>query len=331
MSFRHLWVLFLIPLLLGTVIWIKRRQKASAFFFPSLTLVSSLSASWKIQLRRFPDVLRLIVLILFLTALAGPQKILEETTYKAEGIDIVLAIDASGSMAAEDFEMEGRRYNRLTVVKDVVKEFVHGRQHDRISLVAFAALAYTVCPLTTDYEWLTTNLERVELGMIEDGTAVGSAITSSAARLKNSKAKSKVVILLTDGMSNAGKIEPIPAAQAAQALGIKIYTVAAGSKGYVPFPAIDPWGRRVYQKVLIDMDEDTLRTIAELTGGKYFHASDTNSLRQIYREIDAFEKTEIEEHGYRRHEELFGWFLAAGLIVLFAEILLARTVLLKAP
>ncbi len=234
-------------------------------------------------------------------------------------------------MAAEDFTVGGRRYNRLDVVKDVVREFIAGRGVDRIGLVTFAALAYTVCPLTTDYAWLTTNLERIRLGMITDGTAIGSAVNSSLTRLKNSEAKSKVIILLTDGVNNAGEIDPLTAARAARALGVRIYTIGAGTKGFAPFPARDVFGRKVYQQVRIDIDEKLLEGIAQVTGGKYFRATDTESLRSIYQAIDALEKTRIKQAGYFEYDELFSRVLLVALMALLIELVLSSTVLLKIP
>ena len=331
MIFKTPLILFFIPILLGGIFWLKRRQKEPAFRFPSKDLVSSLPVSWKVRFQNAPYILRLIVLTLFMVALSGPRFVLEETVHKSEGIDIVLAIDSSGSMAAEDFQINGRRLNRLAVVKDVVKEFVGQRPNDRMGLVAFGGRAYTVCPLTTDHNWLIENLERIELGLIEDGTAIGSAIASSVGRLKDSTAKSKVIILLTDGLNNAGKVSPLSAAKAAQALNIKIYTIGAGTKGYAPFPITDFFGRKVYQNVLIDIDEETMKEIAKMTAGQYFRATDTESLRRIYQEIDTLEKTKIEQVGYKEYKELFVWVLALALVILLLQGVLEETVFLKLP
>ncbi|HHE65150.1 MAG TPA: VWA domain-containing protein, partial [Bacteroidetes bacterium] len=192
--------------------------------------------------------------------------------------------------------------------------------------------AYTVCPLTTDYDWLVNNLRRVELGLIEeDGTAIGSAIASSLSRLDESKAKSKIIILLTDGVNNAGNIQPLEAAKAAGSQGIKIYTIGAGSRGIVPYPAQDIFGRTVYQQVQVDLDEATLKRIAQMTEGQYFRATDTESLRNIYQEIDKLEKTEMQETGYKEYKQLFVWFLLAGLIIFVLELILSNTVLTRIP
>ncbi|OGX39494.1 MAG: aerotolerance regulator BatA [Omnitrophica WOR_2 bacterium RIFCSPHIGHO2_02_FULL_50_17] len=331
MVFKDFGVLFLIPVTLGILYFLRKRRKEAAVRFSSVSLVDSLPVSWKVKFRHVPNVLRGIVLVLFLIALAGPRSVLKEAVHKTEGIDIILAIDSSGSMAAEDFTIGSKRVNRLEIVKNVVEDFIAQRQHDKIGLVTFAALAYTVCPLTTDYAWLTANLRPISLGIIKDGTAVGSAVASSLARLKKSEAKSKIIILLTDGMNNAGEIDPLAAARVAQALGVKIYTIGAGTKGLVPFPVQDFYGRKVYQRVQIDLDEETLQKIAAVTAGKYFRATDTESLRQIYREIDALEKTEIEEHGYFEYEELFDRVLLAALGILLAQILLSQTLFFQVP
>lgn len=331
MLFKDPWIILLIPIALGLVIFLKKKQKVTSFQFSSTEIASTLKETWKVRFQNVPYFLRLIILALFLIALAGPRSVLEETVHKTEGIDIVLAIDSSGSMAAEDFVLKGKRTNRLTIVKNVVQEFIEERKNDRLGLVTFASLAYTVSPLTTDHSWLLTNLDRVELGLIKDGTAVGSAIVSSVGRLKNSVAKSKVIILLTDGVNNAGKMDPIEAARVAEAFDIKIYTVGAGTKGYVPFPAKDVFGRTVYQKVLIKLDEEMLQEVAEITDGKYFRATDTESLRDIYKEIDALEKVKIEEQGYREYKELFIYFLMAAFAFLCLEVVLTNTVFLKVP
>lgn len=331
MVFKDPWILLFIPVVLIVLYFLVRRQRPVNIRFPSKELAAGLPVSWKIRFRHLPSILRAIALALFLVALAGPRAVLKQTLHESEGVDIVLAIDASGSMAAEDFAIGGQRYNRLDVVKNVVREFIDHRSGDRIGLVTFAALAYTVCPLTTDYAWLTTNLERIRLGMITDGTAIGSAINSSLTRFKNSEAKSKVIILLTDGVNNAGEIDPLTAARAAQALGVKIYAIGAGTQGFAPFPVQDVFGRKVYQQVRIDIDEKLLQGIAQVTGGKYFRATDTESLRTIYSVIDTLEKTRIEQAGYFEYDELFTRVLLAALMILVIEFVLSNTLLLRMP
>ncbi len=308
-----------------------QRQRRMAVHFPSDSLVETVPISLRIHWRYVPRLLRLIVLTLFLVALAGPRSVLKESVHHTEGIDIILAIDSSGSMAAEDFTIGNQRQNRLDVVKNVVEEFIAQRKNDRIGLVTFAAFAYSVCPLTMDYAWLRTNLARVQLGLIADGTAIGSAIASSTIRLQHSQAKSKIMILLTDGINNAGKIDPVTAARAAQALGIKIYTIGAGTEGFAPFPVQDILGGKFYQPVRIDINEDVLKKIAEITDGKYFRATDTQSLRKIYKIIDSLEKTPIKEKGYLEYDELFGVVLVVALALLLAELILSNTLLMQIP
>ncbi len=331
MIFKNPLYLILIPLFFFVGIWLRKKEPSDGIRMPSSDLFLGVKQSWKIRVQWIPFVLRLLAIVFFIVALAGPRSVLEETVYKTEGIDIVLAIDSSGSMAAEDFTIDNRRVNRLDLVKDVVNDFIKGRQSDNIGLITFAGLAYTVSPMTTDYNWLTTNLNRIELGLIKDGTAVGSAIASAVARLKNSKGKSKIIILLTDGVNNAGSIDPIEAAKIAQQYKIKIYTIGAGTKGYVPYPVMDIFGRKTYQKVLIDLDEESLKKIADITGGMYFRATDEKSLREIYKEIDHMEKTEIEKIGYKEYKELFPVPLILALILIFIELLLTNTIFLRIP
>ncbi|MDD5496301.1 MAG: VWA domain-containing protein, partial [Candidatus Omnitrophica bacterium] len=280
---------------------------------------------------RYLILFRASAIALMLVALARPMSVLEGSKMTSEGVDIVLAIDTSTSMLGEDFRLGTRRINRFDVVREVVKEFINKRRDDRIAMVAFAARAYTVCPLTTDYPWLYENLDRVRVGMIEDATAIGSAIASSVNRLRTSKTKSKVIIVLTDGINNAGTMSPIVAAEAAKALKIKIYTIGVGTRGLVPYPLKDVYGRTVYRDISIPIDEDSLKRIADITGGKYFRATDTEGLRKIYDEINRLEKSNIEHFGYREFSELFYYFLLPALIILALEIVLANTVFLRVP
>ena len=330
-AFKNAWILSLIALVPVLVIIVMRMRSAPSFTFSSEDLVKDLRPTLKLRLSRFPVILRAAVITLFLLALARPQTILEGTKTISEGVDIVLTLDTSTSMLAEDFRVGTNRVNRFDVVKDVVKEFIRKRKDDRIALVAFAARAYTACPLATDYSWLDENLDRVKVGMIEDATAIGSAIASSVNRLRTSKTKSKVVILLTDGVSNAGTISPIVAAEAAKALKIKVYTICVGTRGLVPYPLKDQYGRTVYKNIPIEIDEEMLKKVADITGAKYYLASDTETLRRIYDDINRLEKSNIEHFGYTEYEELFYYFLIPGLMLLALEILLANTVFMKVP
>lgn len=331
MIFRDAWILLFTPLIVVFVYFLKRRDIHSSIRFSSGNLVRMSRSTLRVVLARNLVYSRAGAIFLFLLALARPSIPLEETKVQTEGIDIVLAIDSSGSMLAEDFKIGTRRQNRLEVVKNVVQDFIKARKDDRIGMVAFAARAYTVCPLTLDYDWLIKNLARVEIGAIEDGTAIGSAISSSLNRLRDTQAKSKIIILLTDGINNAGKVSPLTAAKAAKALGIKIYTIGAGTRGLVPYPAQGFFGQTVYQNVRIEIDEDTLKKIAQETGGKYFRATDTESLRKIYKEIDLLEKTPIEETGFQEYKELFSKFLIIGLMFLMLEVIASNTILRRLP
>lgn len=307
------------------------RRNFSSVRFPDKLLVSGSRTSFRMALAKNMVYLRALGVLLIVIALARPQKAVGETKVFMEGIDIVLAVDCSGSMRAMDFEIGGRRVDRLEVVKKVVGDFVEKRPSDRVGMVAFSAMPFSVCPLTLDHDWLEQNLERVKIGMIKDGTAIGSAITASLNRLKGTKAKDKIIILLTDGRNNAGKISPVTAAEAARAMGVKIYTIGAGTRGLAPYPVPDMFGNIVLRPVEIEIDEDLLRKIADTTGGKYYRATDTKSLESIYSEIDKLEKTPMEETGYNRFEELFLYFLIPGLLFVIFEIILSNTYLRRLP
>lgn len=330
MIFKTPFLLLLIPVVIGISVFLRKKHTPAAFVFSSLDVMKGISPTWKMRFGMLPFVLRLIALTLLCVAWAGPRVILEKTQIEAEGIDIVLALDASDSMKAEDFQINGQRQNRLDVVKAVIENFVDKRSHDRIGLIAFGGLAYTVCPLTTDYGWLKENLRRIDFGLVNPRTAVGSAIASSLNRLRDSQASSRIIILLTDGSNNAGQVRPLDAAKAASTLGIRIYTIGAGSTGMIPYPQYI-FGRKVYQYAPSDLDENLLREIARVSGGQYFRATDTESLEKIYDEIDKLEKTKIEQVGYVEYKELFGYPLVLALLILALEIILTRTVFLKIP
>jgi Ca-activated chloride channel family protein len=259
-------------------------------------------------------------------ALARPQTGMTSEDVRTQGIDILLALDVSSSMLAEDLEP-----NRLTAAKRVAAEFVQGRGNDRIGLVAFAGKAFTQAPLTLDYGVVTELLGELEIGMIEDGTAVGMGLATAVKRLQASSATSKVVILLTDGRSNRGEIGPVTAAQMAQALGVRVYTIGAGSQGTARMPVADPLRGASYVNVQVDIDEVSLQEIAELTGGQYFRATDTESLAQIWEQIDELETTEIEVQNYTQYEERFGLVLMFGFLMLGLELGLSSTVLRRLP
>ena len=323
--------MILIPLIL-LLFWHEfTKREGASFRFSSLSVISQLGATWRTRWIFLTWVLRALVLVLLLIALAGPRKLLAESKLNSEGIDIVLALDVSGSMSAEDYVINGQRISRLDIIKSTVENFVKQRPDDRLGLIVFGSQAYTICPLTTDHEWLLDNLRQVRVGLIEDATAIGSGVSTSLLRLKNSKAKSRIIVLLTDGVNNSGKIDPLTAAKTAQAIGVKIYTIGAGTTGIVPFPVTDGFGNRHYEQAQFDLDENTLMKIAAMTGGEYFRAMDAESLRRIYAQIDKLEKTKIVEKGYRQYEPLFWIFLDAALCLLALEIILTNSVFLKIP
>ncbi len=267
-------------------------------------------------------------MILIIIGLARPQSGTRKQEITTEGIDIMLILDVSSSMKAEDFKPK----NRLEAAKAVAKEFVQGRNNDRIGLVIFAGEAFTQCPLTLDYGVLTDLLDKIQIAPESwDGTAIGNGIATSVVRLKDSKAKSKVIILLTDGRNNAGEINPLTAAQVAQTFDIRVYTIGAGTRGSAMYPVDDPLFGRRYVSMPVEIDEDLLRKIADQTGGEYFRATDTEKLRQIYQEINEMEKTKIQVKEFTKYRELYVNYAGAGLILLILEILMLNTILRKLP
>lgn len=323
-----LWLLAALPLL---ALLRGRTGRTGALLYPSADLVRSIGRGVTANAGRARTTLRLLALALLVVALARPQQGLGTAEVETSGIDIVLAIDVSGSMRALDFELDGKRADRLEVVKSVVRRFVDARGDDRIGMIGFAGRPYLVSPLTLDHDWLAQNLERVRIGLIEDGTAVGSAIAASVNRLREQKAKSKIVILLTDGVNNAGKVEPLTAAEAARALGIKVYTIAAGTQGEAPMPVTDRFGNERVVMAPVEVDEKTLRAVAERTGAAFFRATDTKTLEGIYAQIDQLERTAETVKRYEEYRELYHWPLLLGLLVLGAELLLAETRLRSLP
>jgi Ca-activated chloride channel family protein len=319
---------FFLLLLLPAVVFVatrKRRERSVGYSSLDLLLGAGLEAG---VFKRFGRiVLRSVVLILLIAGIARPQTGRSEYTIHTEGVDIMLVLDTSGSMQAQDFKPK----NRLFVAKEVVKEFVARRKHDRIGLVVFAAQALTQCPLTLDYPVLTTLIDAVDLGMLEDGTAIGVALATACNRLKDSEAKSRVVVLLTDGQNNSGTIDPTTAAKVAAALGIKVYTIGVGTKGRAPMPVNDPlFGRRMVA-VEVNLDEETLTKIAEITEGEYFRATDREELVEIYERIDELEKTKVESQTYTNYTDRFSWFVLPALGVFLLELVLGQGYLREIP
>jgi len=308
-----LWLLALLPLAL---LWRGRRGPVAAVQYSSVALARKVARETRSRAGRWLWLLPILAGAMLVVGLARPQLGHGRTEVEASGIDMVLALDVSGSMQALDFELEGQRANRLEVVKSVVSKFIDDRTNDRIGLVAFAGAPYLVSPLTLDHDWLHQNLDRVQLGTVEDGTAIGSALATSVNRLRGTTAKSKVVVLLTDGMNNAGKIAPAAAAEAAKTMGVKVYTIAAGTHGEAPMPVKDNFGNTRLAMAKVDVDEDTLKKIADETGGKFYRATDTDSLKRIYAEINRLEKTKHTVRKFERYQELFAWALVPALAVL---------------
>jgi Ca-activated chloride channel homolog len=330
MTFQHGWWLVLVALipLIGWSAW---RRPRAALRFPTLQQLPELVGRMQVAWHRIPLLLRLLALVLLVMALARPQHGMEMSRVRKEGIDIVMVVDVSTSMLAEDFELRGKRHNRLDVVKSVATQFIDDRPNDRIGLVVFAGRPYTACPLTLDHDWLARQFDRVRIGMIEDGTAIGAAIATGLNRLRDSTAPSRVMILLTDGVNNAGTLTPAAAAELATALEVKIYAIGAGSTGPVPYPRHDMFGRKVYQHVTIDVDDATLRQVAEATDGQYFRATDTASLQQVYTHIDAMETTSVEAPTYQVYHERYPWFAIPALLLVLGELVLGHTWLRVLP
>lgn len=298
--------------------------------FSSLDNLKQLRQHRLIFLRHLPLALRCLSIMLLVTALARPQAGTTSTEVLTEGIDIMLCLDTSGSMQALDFIWQDEHQNRLQVVKRVVHDFIQGRNNDRLGMVVFGVEAFTQCPLTLDYGVLLSFLDRVEIGMAGDATAIGSALSVCVKRLKDLQSKSKVVIMLTDGRNNAGSIDPETAAGMARTFGIKVYTVGVGTEGKVPFLVDTIIGKQaVYQRV--DLDEAILKKVAGITGGTYFKATNTEALAEIYRQIDQMEKTTIETKEYTEYRELFHPFLLCGLAFLLLEVVLTNTRLRRIP
>ena len=332
MTFAHPYLLFLL-LLLPALAWLKGRVGFQpAFLYSSVQLVRGITGITRSRAGSILLKLRWLALSLFILALARPQLGEGETKVTASGIDIVVAIDLSGSMGSEDFELKGQRVNRLGIAKNVLEKFIAKRPNDRIGLVAFARDAYIAAPLTLDHDFLQQNLERLELATPgKDGTAIGSALSAALNRLRDIKSKSKIVILMTDGQNNAGKVPPLTAAEAAQTLGVKVYTIGVGTRGLAPIPYVDPFGRKRYAQQPVDIDEATLQQISRRTGGKYYRADKTETLRAIYDEIDRLEKTEVQVKKYQRYSEIFPFVVLPGLAVLLLETILNHTVWRKLP
>ena len=328
LRFEDPWLLLM--LLLVPALILRERTIASAINYSSLASLKVLSQHRSKIKALASTALKFIAITFFIVAFARPQEGRKKTEILSQGVDIVLAIDTSGSMQALDFKKNETQVTRLSVVKDVVAEFVKHREMDRIGMVVFGANAFTQCPLTLDQSILLSFLDKLKIGMAGDATAIGSAIGISARRLKDLKSKSKIIILLTDGRNNSGTITPLQAAEIAKTLGIKIYTIGVGKRGKAPFLVDSIFGKRlIYQDV--DIDEEALNKISEMTDAKYFRATDLKSLKDIYKQIDLLEKSEIKILDHSEYKELFHYFLIPGLILFLTEIILSNSFLRRLP
>jgi Ca-activated chloride channel family protein len=322
-------LLLLVPWLAARHYWARQRTRPATIKHATTSLARGLPRSWRIVWRPVLTALRLLTIALAVIALARPQIVSARETITGEGVEIALALDISGSMASLDFEPN----NRLEAAKLVIGDFIAARPYDKIGLVIFSSQAYNQSPLTLDHNMVARSLEQAELASelgIEDGTAIGLGIANAANMLAHSDAESKVVVLLTDGVNNAGQIDPLTAAEAAKALGIKVYTIGAARPGQVPVPVQGLFGEQVvYQESVLD--EETLRQVADITGGQYFRAEDTAGLEAIYDEINGLEKSQVEVKVYNQYYELFGWLLVPALIIFVLEIALRNTTFRKVP
>jgi Ca-activated chloride channel family protein len=321
-----IWLLALAALPL--IAWLRGRRRVPVLLVPFAAAWHrpSLSAP-----ARWPVTLAFTGLAALIFALARPQRVEDKREVRSEGYDIVLAIDLSTSMRAEDFEKDGERINRLQAIKPVIQAFIERRTTDRIGIVLFSGRAYTMAPLTFDHDWLARQLSRVRIGMIEDGTAIGDGLGVALTRLEQAKrdrAGKRIgafVVLMTDGANNRGSLQPKDAAEIAKSRGIPVYTIGSGKEGYVPVPIYDEQGRKVtYRRMLSDLDESTLREIAAITGGKFFRVADTGTIESAFQAIDRAQKIEFQAKSYLVTTELFWWFAGPGLVALAAGALVAR-------
>lgn len=315
-SFQYPEFLFLLLLLPVLAFLLGRRGRVAAVEYSSANVAREVARESRSRAGRWMMLFPMLAAALLIIGLARPQKLEGSSQVESDGIDIMLAIDVSGSMQSLDYKVDGQPASRISTVKSAVAKFIDARPDDRLGLLEFSAEPYLVSPLTLDHDWVRQGLDRVDTGTIPDGTAIGSALGMAVNRLRDSNAKSKVVVLLTDGCNNMGKLQPLQAAAAAKALGIRVYTIGAGVRGEAPMPMKDSFGNTRIVMVQSDVDEDTLGKIAEMTGGKFFRATDTQKLADTYAEIDRMEKTKRTVKHFEHVTELFAWAVVPGLLVL---------------
>jgi len=327
-DFAHPWALLLLLLPALSAVWVawRGRRLRPVLRMPSLAGLGAVPRGWRVRLRPVVTVGRILVLALVATAIARPRLGQSYETVTAEGIDIVLALDTSGSMLAEDMAGAGGRINRLQAAKEVAADFVRKREADRIGLLSFDEVAVPRCPPTLDYGVLLDLLAQVEIDGEGGKTAIGTALASAINRLRESEAESRIVILVTDGRSNAGRVEPTDAAEMARLLGVRVYTIGIGTRGEAPYPVRGPFGMRSYQRIRSDIDEETLKTIADKTGGEYFRATHRGELDRIFELVDELERTEIEVNEHVRHRELFPELVRAAAALLALALIGGATI-----
>jgi Ca-activated chloride channel family protein len=329
--FLHPELLLLLLLLPMVAFWLGRQGRVAAVEYSSANVAREVAREARSRAGRWMLLLPLLGAAFLIVGLARPQLTQGTTEIQASGIDIILALDVSGSMQSLDYKVDGKPTSRVETVKAAVAKFIDARTDDRMGMIEFAGEPYLISPLTLDHDWLRQGLERVQTGTITDGTAIGDALAMAVNRLRDQPSKSKIVVLLTDGCNNKGRISPLLAAESAKALGVKVYTIGAGVRGKAPMPVKDAFGNTQIVMVPSDVDEDTLGKIAQMTGGQFFRATDTEKLNETYAQIDRMEKTARTVKKYEHVSELFAWAVVPGLLVLGSAFWLEQTRFRRLP
>jgi Ca-activated chloride channel family protein len=340
LTFAQPWLLLLLAAIPLLAYWRGKMGPAAALTFSSTAALRSLGKSSAARAGKFLRALMLVSLALFAIAMARPQLGKSLTQIEASGIDIMVVLDVSGSMLTKDFTIGGESATRIDAIREVTRKFIEGRPNDRIGIIAFAGRPYVVSPMTLDHDWLLKNLERVKIGLVEDGTAIGSGMAAAANRLNDKRSKSRVIVLLTDGENNTGKIPPNTAAEAIKALKIHFYAIGAGINGVAPTPVFNPqngkpltdmFGNIVYQNQRVHFNEAGLKEVTKIADGQFYRATDTKSLEQIFGDIDKLEKTTVSVKKYQQYRDLFPVCIMMGLGLLLSQLLLSQTIWKKLP
>ena len=340
LTFAQPWMLLLLLAIPLLAYWRGKSGPAAALTFSSTATLRALGKSSAARAGKFLRAMLLLSLALLVIAMARPQFGKSLTQVEASGIDIMVVLDVSTSMLTKDFTIGGQAATRIDAIRQVTEKFIEGRPNDRIGIVAFAGRPYVVSPMTLDHDWLLKNLERIKIGLVEDGTAIGSGMAAAANRLNDKRSKSRVIVLLTDGENNAGKVPPNTAAEAVKALKIRLYAIGAGINGIAPFPVFNPQngkpltdmlGNVVYQNQRVHFNEAGLKEVAKIADGQFYRATDARSLEQIFADIDKLEKTTVAVKKYQQYRDLFPACIMAGLGLLFAQLLLSQTIWKKLP